>query len=309
MARHYQAQFDTTREMESSDFEIYYYEDRVLENVSMHRHDYYEIYFFLEGNLSYQIGKNVYPLSYGDICLIPPGVFHKPNFKNNDLPYRRIVLWLSPNYYSRLSQSNPDLTFGYDYGNEISCHHFPCDTTTAQMLFSQLLTIIEERNTDSPFKESTLACNIASLLLAINRNIYVTHKQEKVSINKEQRSLFTRLCEYINANLDSDLSLDAISKTFYVSKYHISHVFKDNMGMSIHQYLLKKRLAASKSKILAGESFKDVAATYGFTDYTSFFRAFKKEYGISPKEFKNSYNISTQEHKEVTDTIEHAVFK
>ncbi len=47
MARHYQAQFDNSREMQASDFEIYYYEDKVLENVSMHRHDYYEIYFFL----------------------------------------------------------------------------------------------------------------------------------------------------------------------------------------------------------------------------------------------------------------------
>ena len=47
MARHYQAQFDNSREMQASDFEIYYYEDKVLENVSMHRHDYYEIYFFI----------------------------------------------------------------------------------------------------------------------------------------------------------------------------------------------------------------------------------------------------------------------
>lgn len=75
MAKHYHSQFDERQEMQTSDFEIFYYEDKEASDVSMHRHDYYEIYFFLEGDLSYQIGKNIYPLQYGDICLIPPGVF------------------------------------------------------------------------------------------------------------------------------------------------------------------------------------------------------------------------------------------
>ena len=102
MAKHYHSQFDERQEMQTSDFEIFYYEDKEVSDVSMHRHDYYEIYFFLEGDLSYQIGKNVYPLKYGDICLIPPGVFHRPQFHSNDKPYRRMVLWLSPDYFSRL---------------------------------------------------------------------------------------------------------------------------------------------------------------------------------------------------------------
>jgi AraC-like DNA-binding protein len=51
-----------------------------------------------------------------------------------------------------------------------------------------------------------------------------------------------------------------------------------------------------------------VAATYGFQDYTSFFRAFKKEFGIGPKEYKESFHLPTQTRREVTDTIEHAIF-
>ncbi len=306
MAKHYHSQFDERQEMQTSDFEIFYYEDKEVSDVSMHRHDYYEIYFFLEGDLSYQIGKNVYPLKYGDICLIPPGVFHRPQFHNNDKPYRRMVLWLSPDYFSRLQTLHPDITYSFNYGNQISCHHFSCDFANAQILFDKLIDIIEERQRDVPFHEPMISCYIASLLLSINRIVYIG--EQPTATKSEQGSLFTRLCEYINTHLDEDLSLNALSREFYVSKYHISHVFKENMGMSVHQYLLKKRLYACKNNILAGEPLREVAMTYGFKDYTNFFRAFKKEFGIGPKEYKDSFGIVAQTHKEATDTIEHAVF-
>ena len=50
MARHYHSQFETRQHMATSDFEIFYYEDKKLSDVSIHRHDYYEVYFFLEGD-------------------------------------------------------------------------------------------------------------------------------------------------------------------------------------------------------------------------------------------------------------------
>lgn len=306
MAKHYHFEFDNRQEMQTSDFEIFYYEDKELSDVSMHRHDYYEIYFFLEGNVSYQIGKNTYPLTYGDICLIPPGVFHRPKFHDALSPYRRIVLWLSPDYFHRLQNLHPDITFSFQYAHDISCHHFSSDFAVAQIIFDKLIDIIEERRRDIPFHDAMISCYIASLLLSISRIVY--DNQNPTRSVSEQGNLFSHICDYIHTHLEDDLSLDALAQEFYVSKYHISHVFKDNMGMSVHRYVLKKRLYACKNNILAGMPLREVASTYGFKDYTNFFRAFKKEFGVAPKEYRDSFRLPPQRRKEVTDTIEHAVF-
>ena len=289
MSRHYHSEFDTRQHMTAADFEIFFYEDKILSDASIHRHDYYEIYFFLEGNLSYQIGKNEYPLKYGDVCLIPPGVFHRPQFLSADHPYRRIVLWLSPGYFKKLQEKQPDIFYCFDYSDKISRHHFSCDFSTAQILFNKLIEIIEEHQRVAAFHQPMIDCYISSLLLSINRVVY--QLEQPASIVK-QTFLFSNICEYINAHLDEDLSLDALAREFYVSKYHISHVFKDNMGLSVHQYLQKKRLDASKNSILSGMPLHEVASAFGFKDYTSFFRAFKKEFKMAPKEFKEAYSLT-----------------
>ena len=106
-----------------------------------------------------------------------------------------------------------------------------------------------------------------------------------------ENALYLKICDYIHQNLEDDLSLERIAANFYVSKYHIAHIFKDNMGISLHQYILKKRLHASRQAILSGEPISRIFPQYGFKDYTSFFRAFKKEYGISPKEYREQHRL------------------
>ena len=100
-------------------------------------------------------------------------------------------------------------------------------------------------------------------------------------------SLYANLVEYIENHLEEELSLERLAEEFYVSKYHIAHVFKDNIGLSIHQYITKKRLLLCEEAIRAKMNITDVYQTYGFGDYSSFYRAFKKEYGISPKEYRD----------------------
>lgn len=251
--------------------------------ISFHTHEYYEFYFFLEGSVHYQIEDTSYPLEYGDFLLLPPGVPHRPIFTDTTLPYRRFVLWMSRDFYNSLTATSPDFAYGFQTALDTRQYHFHADYFPSQEIQGKLIDLIEEHGSKDIFHETNTRLMIAAFLMHINRMVYNALNQVSPSY---ENALYLNLCDYINNHLDEDLSLETLAAFFYVSKYHISHVFKENMGISLHQYILKKRLQASKNGILSGTPFSQIIYQYGFHDYTSFYRAFKKEFGLSPTEFK-----------------------
>ncbi len=284
--------FDSRQYMCSEDFEVFYYSDTALQSVRSHSHDYYEFYFFLEGDVEYRIGDQCYPMEYGDCLLIPPDTPHCPHFFSNEHPYRRFVFWLSADCYRRLSQIDGDLTYCFDYAKRCQFYRFHADTATTQEIQGKLTDLIEERASGRSFCRLTAQLMAASFLVYVNRQLYDSLHQKPASY---ENVLYLNLCDYINRHLGENLSLDALASFFYVSKYHISHIFKDNMGIPLHQYILKKRLHASKNAILSGQPISQVHLQYGFRDYTSFFRAFKKEYGLSPREYRENHQLPGQQ--------------
>lgn len=288
MSKHYLSTFNTRQYMVAEDLEIFYYEDKVLAPVSMHRHDFYEIYFFIGGNADILLDGQEYKMCYGDICLIPPSINHKAVFRDSDIPYRRIILWISPSYLDKLDKMYGGILSCFTQAVKINRYHYKTDFSSAQLLFSKLIAIIEEYHTLSSFHEPLMDCCISSFLLSLNRTVY---NMENPSEGSDQMTLFTNICNYITSHLEEDLTLEAISGHFHISKYYVSHLFKQSMGLSTHQYILKKRLYASKNGIHSGMPLQNVCHYYGFKDYTSFFRAFKKEFGMSPREFKDTYSL------------------
>lgn len=280
--------FNTRQYMASETFEIFYYNDLNLKHVSSHTHDYYEIYFFLEGDVSYIIAENEYKLKYGDILLIPPNTPHHPVFKTPDTSYRRLVLWINKKYFSELIKSSNDFYYAFEYAKNNSIYQFRLDFICHQKLQGILLDLISELNSKHVFWDISSKLIISSFIIELNKNIYDLNHQTAIIY---ENVLYLNICDYINNHLDEELTLDNLSTFFYVSKYHISHIFKDNMGISLHQYITKKRLQASKSGILSGIPISNLLRQYGFNDYSSFYRAFKKEFGVSPTEFKQEHKV------------------
>lgn len=281
--------FTTRQYMHENNYEIYYYNDTKPAHVSSHQHDYYEFYFFLEGNIDYQIEEQVHHLEYGDYLLIPPGVPHRPIFHRVDVPYRRFVLWISKAHYQNLCTLKPEFSYTFDLVRENRTYHYRPDYIQLQELQAQMMEMIEESHNHRVFQELSLDLMIGQFLVKINRLTYDRFHQ--VTASSTGNSLYLNVCDYINNHLEEDLSLDRLATFFFVSKYHISHVFKDNMGISLHQYILKKRLNACKNAILTGLPLNVLFQQYGFSDYSSFYRAFRKEYGLSPTEFRDQHAL------------------
>ena len=283
MKKNLQSAFHTRQYMLSKDFEIYYYSDYYLSKVESHTHNYYEFYFFLEGNVDMIIEGDVFSMHPGDLVLIPPKIRHHAEIRNQELPYRRFVFWISREYCKRLLELSPDYVYLMQHVEVAGDYVFSNDIITFNTIQSKVFALIDEMRSNRFGRDARISLCVNDLILHLNR---IVHERNYPRSEKEDKNLYQSLAEYIEKNLEGNLSLEHLAEVFYVSKYHIAHTFKDHTGLSIHQYITKKRLTACREAMLGGSEITQAYLMFGFGDYSSFYRAFKKEYGISPREFR-----------------------
>ena len=281
--------WNTRQYMLYRDFEIYYYNDRKITRVDAHVHDYYEIYFFVEGDVSIEFGEGEkakqIKLKHGDIVIVPPGLSHHAIIHSHDVPYRRFVLWITVDYLSGLMQTSPDYGYLMQLVSTRNEYIFHNDKIAFNAIQTKVFHLLEEIYSNRFAREAKISLCLNDLILHLNRVVYEKHHERS---DREEQKLSETLIDYIDRHLEDDLSLDYLASQFYVSKYHIAHIFKDNIGMPIHQYVLKKRLEACKDTIRNGAKISEAYLMFGFKDYSGFYKAFRKEYGISPKEWQDT---------------------
>ncbi|MNI62828.1 Bifunctional transcriptional activator/DNA repair enzyme AdaA [compost metagenome] len=119
-------------------------------------------------------------------------------------------------------------------------------------------------------------------------NTILFNKDIVLDIDIKKSNLIDSIIEYINNNIEEDITIDELAEYCYLSKFHLSREFKRHTGTTIHKYIVQKKLIQAKELILNNISIKEVYKKCGFGDYSNFFRAFKNEYGVTPKQFYES---------------------
>lgn len=274
--------FEKRQIMKNEKFEVFHYKEPKGFEVEVHDHDFYEIYFLLNGEVSYWVEGQLYRLEPGDILLINPQILHRPIVSKDSKCYERIVLWINKDYLDSFSD---ELSKCFIKANaNRNCLIKINEKFELSELTSNFSKLINEYYSEG--FASNLYANSIFLQTMIDINRIVERNNINVSYNEKQSKLVSEILSYIDKNYGENISLEKLSEIFYVSKYYLSHEFSKEVGIGVYRYILLKRLTVAKQMILDGKNATQVCFDCGFNDYTNFYRAFKAEYGISPRNIK-----------------------
>ena len=256
-------------------FRLFHLADGRREHIEYHYHTFHKIIILLAGKAGYAIEGERYDLSPGDFVLVGRGSIHRPEVAE-DAFYERMILYIAPQYLASLGTEDCDLeecfrqaqdSFRYVYRDE--------GGSRVRQLFETLARTVRQGGDGAALLEGA---QFLELMVEVNRVCRGGHQVQAASGD----SKVVALLQYLNLHLTEELTIDQLSERFYVSKYHMMRRFRRETGYSIHGYVTEKRLLLAQRLLAQGASPSEVGAQVGYQDYSTFSRAYKKQFGRGP---------------------------
>ncbi len=263
-------------------YEIFRTRDAYPEERTLHHHDFYEVNLIWSGSMHYHIESRSYHLTNGDLLLISPNELHQPDQESEHVPCERVVLWIDKAFLQQFQSFGFDPTACFDTAQpgHSNCLRFDDEST---LRIGELLERCIRENEKEDFGSDMMADTIMiQVMILINRRFHSAFRGER---RDRSGTVVTGVLDYINGHYAEELTLDTLANRFFISKYHLSREFGRLVGTSVHRYIIQKRLVVAKQLLSEGRPSSEVYQHCGFGDYSNFYRAFKSEYGISPKEY------------------------
>lgn len=282
--------FNIRQHMLNHTFEVYHYRDTYLNDVALHHHDFYEVYYFLNGNVNYIIEGRNYHLVPGDLLLISPLELHQPLILPEKRPYERIVLWMSKQFIEQFCTDDTSLTRCFDISVPGHTNLLRLTPQQRQRISDLLDRLLAENSGAAYGAELMMLGTLVELLVEVNR--ISAANVDRPELADRSDPVVADVLNYINEHYHEPLSLDSLAAHFFVSKYHLLHEFNRFVGTSVYRYIIQKRLIIARQMLADGVPPTDVYQQCGFGDYANFYRAFKAEYHMSPKEYLNGARAS-----------------
>ena len=271
------------QEMEMSSRYVDTHQDVTYSNsqVNLHSHNFYELlYCHNTGDVEYLVGADRYRLQKGDVILIPPGISHRPLLPDHmPEPYRRDVLWINPDLIDQL-----ELLVPWEDRLNAQVSKLLRTAGTRWEFLGELFRhgVREYEGRELGWEEIVLG-NTIQLLVYLRRAV---QDRSAAPLKAEKPELLDRALAYIEDHLAEKITLGDIAKHCWVSQSTITQTFRNKMGVSFYRCVTQRRLIAAKTLIIEGAPLESVGRKVGFSDYSSFYRAFKQEFGISPRQFR-----------------------
>lgn len=247
------------------------------DDFTLHCHNFYEVYYFLEGNVDYLVEGHKYTPTPHSLLLLSPHVFHGAKIIDTRL-YRRFSLHfhpdiLTPDRRSFLLSVFP--SFEKQPGHVLYFENL--ERTGLSTYFEAIKDCSEQTE---KLNEKLLPIAIEALLARI---VQICGQKTYIEERKLPDTI-SQIIWYLNCHLAEDISLDQLADHFYISKHHLNKVFRKATGTTVFDYLLHKRVITAQQLLINGVSAQEACIRSGFSDYSAFYRSYMRILGHSPRE-------------------------
>lgn len=232
----------------------------------MHCHDSYEIYYMITGNVEYLLEGRPYIPRPGSLIVIPPRCFHGLKVLDGEEYHRIRVHFVK----ELLGERERELLLG-PFARGWRCYE-------EQFQMEWYFHALEECGS---YGKDLQDIAISARMLSILTKIFAIC-QDGAGASGGKDGQARDIIRYINEHLKEPLTLEGLAGTFYMSKNHLTSIFKRATGTTVARYILYKRMAVVRGELSAGIPAAEAASNAGFGDYSSFFRAYKKMFGCAP---------------------------
>lgn len=266
-------------EMLRQDFQLSHNRDPYFRTMEFYAHDFLELYYFLDGSVTYYIEDQVYDLCPGDLLIIPAGKMHRPVIANEHAAYERMVLWITPQYLQSIDSPAGDLQKNLQkVGEHGYCVPFRGDETVFVTALLKKLLYMQKNDTDPKFCAGAVELYLWTIFRSYGV-IDTTHRNET--------QVIPQVIRYITEHFSEPLTLEDIAAEFFVSKSYLNRHFKAYTNSTVYAYIMALRLTHARRMLREGIPAVEAGRECGFSDYSTFYKAFKTQTGLSPQQFKS----------------------
>ena len=251
-----------------------------------HSHDSYEIFLPVAGSLAFDVEAYRYTVERGSVLILPPFVSHRLIVQDSE-PLEYLYAQFSPKAMpdeEDLKETVESLFHGYGEG-EMSMRHLPKESFAFVHGAIKRLCVSGTKEVHHQFFR-ILSPLLREILLY---GIPVNGKQGELAKKGSRKTALTdQIVDYVSLHYADIQDLSFVVDVFHYSTVHVNSLFKNRLGVSLWRYVLHIRLDRACDMLVNGIHASEVALSCGFKDYSTFYRLFKKSYGITPTECRRT---------------------